>query len=289
MEHSEFKQLTAVLDSIIAVADLLHWADNEGRERMENKDINGVYYYRGYVEFLNRWWSSDIPTGLSRVWDYETGDLSTLKVIPRFEWVYGTMNACENGFFKENQERADNKLGPTRDFVSLYRSISRYLSGPGINDPWDHILREKLQEWRDQANGWFPDLNDQGNDQEPADRVVTSTPATITIDRDKMAGFFIAKFKVPRTRPGMEPLPPGFDMFYNALVTGTGNYTPTDIGRIAYQVQQSNAVLYQFKNMPFSKFARLFFEACGVPVPKDLAPRTYKVPTTATDFSIWLK
>lgn len=290
MEHSEYKQLTAVLDSLVAVADLLHWADNDGRERMDNKDINGLYYYRGYVEFLNRWWFPDIPAGLSRQWDYETGDLSTLQVVPRFEWAYGTMNVCENGFFKENQERADNKLGPTHDFVSLYRSISRYLSGPGIKDPWDkgswdYILREKLKEWRDQANGWFPDLNDQVNDQGPADRVVTSTPATITIDREKLIECFTGGFKIPDRITGAVP----FDGFHNEFVRRATTYTTTDIGRVAHQVRQSKWAVARVKRMNFSKWLRAFCDMCGVAVPADTSPSRYNKKTPATDFSAWLE
>lgn len=292
MKHSENKDLTTVLDSLVAVADLLHWADNEGRERMQDKEINGLYYYPGYVEFLNRWGTSGLP-GLieeSREWDYRNGDLSTLKIVPRFEWAWAIMRECENDFFKENQERADNKLGPTQDFVSLYRSISRYLSGPGIKgswdiDSWDYIFREKLQEWRDQANGWFPDLNDQVNDQGPADRAVTSTPATITIDREKLIECFTGGFKIPDRITGVV----SFDGFHNEFVRRATTYTTTDIGRVAHQVRQSKWAVARVKRMNFSKWLRAFCEMCGVAVPADTSPSRYNKKTPATDFSAWLE
>jgi hypothetical protein len=180
--------------------------------------------------------------------------------------------------------QAGNEWPDTMDEQGRKRTLTEWGTAGDYFTGWVHMIQEYFPQL---VVSTIPstDTTDQVADPGPAVVKV----ATIRVDRERLAGLFIPVFKEPRPRPGMEPLPPGFDMFYNALMSGAGNFTPTDIGRIAFQVRESKHVLRQFRNMPFAKFARLFYEICGVNTPKDLAPRTYRKQTTATRFECWLE
>lgn len=204
--------------------------------------------------------------------------------------IAGLMGSLVDGFVEENQDRAK----PTADCRGLIEAMAGFMSVTSTPVPGWGVLydqtRQRTREWMDQANTWFPDLND--NQESGQESRPTSTPASI--DRDKLARLFQVKFKEPR--PGSDsrnPLPSGFEMFYNAIESGlkNGMYTATDFGRIAYQVQQSRVVFPAYKpgKATFAKFARLFFEAVGVEVPADIAPSRYKKTTPGADYSVYLE
>jgi len=291
MQHSDYIKLTSLLESIIAGREMLHWAQNEGKQQVEQWPTIWFVLFPDYVYYFEPCWSN--PSMYFPGLENHFNDVSGLEsmIIDRLKYAWAMMDKYEDAYYNGNQERADNHLGPTHDVELLHNVIARFMSGNELNDNWDNNVRDKANQWMSMANTWFPNLNDN-QETNHADNLnlfnkengITTPPTTI--DREQLKGFFNGKFKESKPRPGMEPLTAQFDMFYNALESGT--WTPTDIGRIAFQVQQSKYVLPMYRNMPFAKFARQFFDACNVRVPKDLAPRTYKNKTNATDMDCWL-
>lgn len=208
------------------------------------------------------------------------------------------MDCCIDAWTETNQERADQGKKPTIDTMRLIPVMSAFMSAtstpiPGCVGLYDKV-RTRCREWLGLANEWFPEIMaDQGCETEPAPRESepASTTETGTINRDKLADLFHGGFKMAGSVPGSEQKRSKFDDFYTAFASKNldNPFTPTDIGRIAYQVQHCSFVLGRFRKMPFSKFAKLFFGACGVPVPKDISPRTYNRTTEKTDMQDWLE
>lgn len=164
-----------------------------------------------------------------------------------------------------------------RSIIASWGSLADYFYG------WINMMKEYFQD----SDPTVPAGQD-GHQEGPAtDKVEVKEkskhkPVTLTIDRDKMADFFKVPFK--STDPNSKVN--GFDNYFRALASGA--YTATDIGRIAYQVHKSDKIVKDRRKEPFAVFARKFFDACGCPVPEDLAPNKYAKPGK-TDYSDWLK
>ena len=112
------------------------------------------------------------------------------KADPSEFWaVYDTMLECRDDFVEENQDRADRKVGISRDGQRLFDAMGRFLNA--IETPigkGDSLLCFEVcrmcQDWRGRMVEWFPDLNaNQGGNRQPTDGD-TSTPPTT--DRQMM-------------------------------------------------------------------------------------------------------
>ncbi len=202
------------------------------------------------------------------------------------------MDSLLDGFLEEIQGRADNELAPTADIRALYETMSGFMSAtstPGKVQVLFNKTRQRVRAWMDHVKEVFPGIDNEESDR---DNQTKSSRATPTIDRDKLGALFQAKYKQPQPGPDpRNPLASVFEYFYNAVASGADNYSLKDFGRIAFQLQHSGKVLSKYKPnmMPFSKFARCFFDACGIDPPKDLAPTRYSKETRKTDYSHILK
>lgn len=205
--------------------------------------------------------------------------------------IAGLMDSLVDGFVEDNQGRADQGNQVTTDCRELIEAMEGFMSATSIPVKGWGVLydrtRKKAREWMDQANTWFPDLNDNkefGKESRP-----TSTTDSVKVNRDRMANLFKPPFLRPTTRLGMEPLLSGVESFCNALDSKMPMLCKWDIGSIALQVKESKVVLGQYQSMPFTKFARLFYDICGVQVPKSLdGPGKFKARTEKSDFTSWL-
>ena len=274
MKHSEYVNLSRALESLTKGSDTLRALFSKVEAPADPATLEPG-------EPTTRW----VPTDQARQhplfpFRFKLLDMATRTV----EETARTMDGCWDRWTDTNQARADQGLEPTADTRGLVQAMAGFMSATdtptrgiaGLYDP----TRSRCRAWMDQATTWFPDLN--GNQEPGKESRPTSTPAKV--DRDRMADLFIPKFKDPDPITRLVP----FDNFCRAL--DSGDFTAKDIGRIAYQVQNSRFVLPKYKpgKTTFARFARLFYEFCGVPVPKDLAPRAYKDRTDKTDFDCWL-
>ena len=157
-------------------------------------------------------------------------------------------------------------------------TVGDYFSG------WVHMIQEYFPQLVVPSTIPSTDTTDQEAD--PGTAVVEVV--TPTVDRDRLAKVFQPKFKERRPRPGMEPLQSGFDLFYDALVSKVGDFKPTDIGRVAYQIRASKWALSWLREKTFAKWFREFCEMCGAKVPAETSPNKYDKTTRATDFTAWL-
>ena len=204
------------------------------------------------------------------------------------------MDGLVDGWTEGNQDRADEGMEPTADARALLTAMEGFISATETPvERWGILYkgtRDRCRAWINQASEWYPNYNADRVNTDQAPRP-TSTPATVTIDREKMAAIFIGKYKIQPLGSDHKPLPSDFDMLCNAIQSGAEHYTPTDFGRIAYQVYHSKMVLstYQPGKMTFADFIRLFFDACGVEVPADIAPSRYAKKTKKIDYSEFLK
>jgi hypothetical protein len=104
------------------------------------------------------------------------------------------------------------------------------------------------------------------------------------VDRDRLAGCFKGGFKMMDQATGVVP----FEAFHGDFVARVPSYTPTDIGRVAYQIKASKWAVSRIKTATFSKWLRELCGICGATVPADTSPSRYKRTTPATDFTAWL-
>ena len=164
-----------------------------------------------------------------------------------------------------------------RSIIASWGSLAGYFDG------WINMMKEYFQDSDlTVSDGQDDHLEGPDTDKVEVKEKSKHKPVTLTIDRDKMAAIFKATFKF--TDPNSKNN--GFDNYFRALASGS--FTATDIGRIAYQVHKSDKILKGLHDKPFAEFARIFFDACGCPVPEDLAPNKYAKPGK-TDFADWLK
>ena len=191
------------------------------------------------------------------------------------------MDGLVDEFVATNQARADQGHPATEDVRVLIQAMDGFMLAtstpvPKIGIPYVKT-RQRANEWMKMANTWFPGL-----DSRP-----TPTTIPVTVDRKKMAKFFQKSFNKQSEANEITK----FVNLCRAIESGLKErqYTPTDIGRIAYQVRQSKwiEVNYSPRLMSFAKFARLFFDACGVKLPRDPSPSRYKDPGKC-DYSCWL-
>lgn len=266
MTHTEYIELTELLRKLTGDADLLR----EGRVYV-SVDDHGEIQITTRAECDQTKHSKPIK-----------GELLT-RTQNNVSRAVEIMAKCVDGWVAYNQDRADNKLTVTDQDRALYEGMTGFMSA--TDRPIKNVsgvyasLRSRCRSWMDQATEWFPDLNAVKESNQKSKRLPTRT-----IDRTKMENLFIGKFK----NKEKNDLPSKFEMFYNALASVS--YTPTDYARIAYQVQHSSNVLARYKpnQMTFAGFLRVFFDACGVDVPKDTSPSRYKDKTQATDYSAYL-
>ena len=199
----------------------------------------------------------------------------------------------------------------TPDILHLVSKLSRvarvcHQAGHEWPDTLDEQGRKRtLAEWGtagDYFTGWvymiceyFPqlvvpstDTTNQVADPGPAVvRGATSTGermATGPVDRDRLAGCFKGGFKMMDQATGVVP----FEAFHGDFVARVPSYTPTDIGRVAYQIKASKWAVSRIKTATFSKWLRELCGICGATVPADTSPSRYKRTTPATDFTAWL-
>lgn len=121
MTHSEYTELTVRL--------LLHSRGSD-RSRELLSDPGGVTVWRSVIKADN--------------------DLS--------RW----MDERANGWTASNQERADKGLKPTADFRALFDAMVGFMSStetPGKMGVLYEKTRTRCQAWIDQADTWFPGLN----------------------------------------------------------------------------------------------------------------------------------
>lgn len=200
--------------------------------------------------------------------------------------IAGLMDGLVDGYVDANQDRADQGRGATAGFHALFQAMAGFMEATNMPvegfGPFYPKIRERAGKWIELATTWFPDLNDN----EAPKKVAVPAPA---IDRDKLKKLFNFKFTEPtKGSDPQHPLPVPFDLFCNTIYSCSVDYTPTDYGRIAYQVRRSKYLNKPYKEdrMPFSKFLRIFCDACGVNVPKDTAPSRYK--DLDPDYSVYL-
>lgn len=194
--------------------------------------------------------------------------------------TWDMMRSCEDSFYDENQVRADNGQGPTMVFEDLYNAMAQFLAAAypemkkeGIAGVFSGVPN-RCRAWTDQANEWFPNL---------ANIDVKRPAIHSTIDREKLSDCFKATFK----RTNQDNQGNAFDFFFDDLTHRVGVYSPTDYGRVAYQIWTSSVVLPRIQRMKFAQWISEFFMICGIKdhIPKDKSPRGYKSVTTTTDFS----
>ena len=281
MKHTDYIELTRAFESLTKGADTLRLLFSKVEAPADPDTLEPG-------EPITRW----VPTDQARQHPLFPHRWDLLNVAERtVEDTAELMDQCVDDWTHENQDRADNDLGPTADTRGLFQAMAGFMSATefptrGIAGLYDKT-RSRCRAWLGQANEWFQDLNgnhednDQGQNQEPGP---TST-GTVKIDRDKMAQLFLGGYKSKNPVTKLSP----FDMFCNALDSGAVNYSRWDYGIIAYQVQQSNCVLKHYRKMPFTKFAGLFYACCGVTPPKIDGPRKFKTVTDKTDYSAYLE
>ena len=195
----------------------------------------------------------------------------------------------------------------TPDILHLISRLSRVericnQAGHEWADLNDEQERERtLAEWgclADYFTGWVHMVNEYFPDVEvppiipttdTPDQVADTAPAVVKVatgrvDRDRLAGCFVGGFKMPDRATGVVP----FEALHGDFVARVPSYTPTDIGRVAYQIKASKWAVSRIKNATFSKWLREFCGICGATVPADTSPTRYKKTTPSTDFSTWL-
>lgn len=289
MEHSDYIKLTSLLESIIAGNNLLHWANHEGRQYIVEHPKPGMLLFPDVAErFIIPWADPlryfDLDTSTVR-WD----DVDGLErmIIDRLKLACGLMYNHQNGFYNDNQERADNHLPATQDFVSLYNAICRLLSCHEVNDRWDERVREMAKEWATMATTWFPDLNhlnDQaGNPGTDGDK--TGKGATVTVDLERLKGCFNKDFT--DIKPGQQNS--RCEMLYYAMTTA--RFTKTNWGRVAYAIKWNHKIVADHvRFMDFTTWLKEFFKIIGLEPPKDTRQNKYQDPAGAGNFiTQWLR
>ena len=286
MKHSEYTQLTNHLDKVIANADTIRLVFSKVEVQADPATLEPG-------EPATRW----VPTDQAREH-------------PGFQFRYQMLNDLENtlketeqlmdgfvdGWTDENQARADQGLGPTADVRKLYASMSRFLvvAENPIQGAKGLFLfvRNRCRQWINQANEWFPDLNNQDGDQDQAE---TSTPdqvskraVTVHPDRAMLSRYFNDEFKA--INPGQQQS--RFDRFFYAM--STAGFTKTEWGRVAHAIKWNHKIVAdRVRNMDFAPWLKEFFQAIGLEPPKDTRQNKYKEPANkrsrTRDFArVWL-
>jgi len=205
--------------------------------------------------------------------------------------IAGLMGSLVDGFVEENQDRAK----PTADCRGLIEAMAGFMSAtstpvPGWGALYDQT-RQRTRDWMDQANTWFPDLNDNQEPGQESRPTSTTRPGrgktvTVSVDRNRLARFFNEDFRNNK-RPGQQNS--RFDQFYYA--TQTAPFTKTDWGRVAYAIKWNHRIVADnVRFMDFTPWLVEFFGAIGVEPPKDKRQNKYEDQGGTRDFiNQWLK
>lgn len=265
MTHTDSQELTRLLVEVASQADTLRAVF--AKVEVPNEEPGGA---------PNRRVASDQAKALP---EFKFRYRLLHGVSTAIEGIEQRMAVSADSWMAENQARADKGLPPTNDVVELYKAMTVFATATRTAVDGAASLfqksRAKVALWMERAAGWFPALNptppDHMEQEAPA---MASTIAVPSFNRDSFANIFKQNFK-------------DLSGFLDVLADRAKELTPTDWGRLFYQLQNCNHVLPSYKRMkPFKKW----FETFGIVVPKDPSPgryADYKKGSNA-DFSPWL-
>ena len=280
MEHSDYTKLTSLFDYINTGIQLLHWAQNEGKRYMADPTSTGLLRWPGIQSGVWYIFARDNSHDTDKLNDLLSGGYHAI-------WVF--MSDHEDGFYYNNQQRADNKCGPTNDLISLVRSMTRFVSGYENNNSLGDIVRDMSKRWIDQANAWFPNLNDQAGHQIPANPNKKGRFATVSIDLERFKGCFNKEFNTPPKPGGPEQLSRCMKLYF--AMSGQQQFTKTDWGRVAYAIKYNSKIRADHVVwMDFTPWLKEFFNIIGLEPPKDTRQNKYQDEAGTKSFiTVWMR
>jgi len=192
--------------------------------------------------------------------------------------LYNQLMDDENLFCYDNEQRKDQKLGPTTWFMELYNAMVEFVeAGPYTDDPG---VVYHCKEWIKWAKEWYPGLN--VNESKQQQQEVQQTPddqdtphkgeVAINPDRVKLSELFNDDFKSKNGQKESR-----FDLFYNNI--SKAKFVTKDWARMACAIQDNNKIVanqYRATIEPFTSFAKVFFNAVGAKPPEDLHRNKYE-------------
>lgn len=177
-------------------------------------------------------------------------------------------------FKREHCVTKDGRTVPTsagiKEFESLYSIISPYRGMVAELSEFDskkYQFPEELRHFYDVASQIF-EIYDGMVDTDGAAPKKRGTKRQVKahVNRDELGIYFNAVFKGLRGNP---------DYFSELVKEIESLTTPTDLGRVAYLIHNSNQYVIK-RHTNFTEWIRTFFEIVGVRCPKDVRENKYK-------------